>query len=103
YHYPGWYPASSPAGRVRGPRASAGGAVPPRGEVDATEPRRVGQARDPAALRDRLAVDLLDVAGEVDRRGAADVRPDGVRVDGRGSVLEVLDPLRVQAARDDDL
>ena len=36
-------------------------------QVDRLQPRRVGQARDPAALGDRLPVDLLDVAGEVDR------------------------------------
>src|SRR4249919_325538 len=72
-------------------------------EVDRFEPGRVGQARDAPPLGDRLTVDLLDVPGEVDRRGAADVRPDGVRVDRRAGVLEVPDALRVEAARDGDL
>ena len=57
-------------------------------------------------MRPRLAmaaVDLLDVAGEVDRRGAADVRADRVRVDRRAGVLEEADPLRGEPAGDDDL
>ena len=63
-------------------------------QVDRLQARRIGEPGDPAALGDRLAVDLLDVAGEVDRGGAADVRPDGVRVDRRAGLLEVADPVR---------
>ena len=75
--------AAARAGRRRGLRLAVGR------EVDRLEPRRFGQPGDPAALGDRPAVDLLDVAGEVDRRRAADVRPDGVRVDRRAGLLEV--------------
>src|SRR5204862_5375352 len=63
-------------------------ARPPLLELDSLEARRVGTARNATALRDRPAVDLLDVAGEVDRRGAADVRAHGVRVDRRAGLLE---------------
>src|SRR4051794_28821076 len=71
-------------------------------EVDGLEPRRVGQAGDPATLRDRLAVDLLDVAGEIDRGGPADVRADRVGVDRRPGFLEVADPLRGETPRHGD-
>ena len=77
-------------------------AVAPGRQVDRLEPRALGEAGDAAALGDRRAVDHLDVAGEVDRRGAADVRADRVGVDRRAAVLEVRDPLGVQAARHDD-
>src|SRR6185503_18841366 len=90
-------------GRLRLSRGSAGAALAPGGEVDRLEARAVGQAWDPAALGDRCPVDDLDVAGEVDGRGAADVRPDGVRVDPRSGLLEVGDPFRVEATRDHDL
>ena len=46
--------------------------VPPGGQVEPLS-RGSRSARDPAPLGDRRAVDLLDVAGEVDRRGARDV------------------------------
>src|SRR4051812_21661839 len=45
----------------------------PGGEFDPFQPWRVRGAGDPAALRDGPPVDLLDVAGEVDRGRAADV------------------------------
>ena len=58
-------------------------------------------------IRPRLAigpaVDLLDVAGEVDRRRAADVRADGVGIDRGAGILEVADAIRRQTARDGDL
>src|SRR5690242_20061283 len=101
---PRWWHGS----RIRSARRAVetgGSAAPvaPGRQVDRPQPGRLGDARDPAALGDRLAVDLLDVACEVDRRRAADVAADGVRVDRRRLLLEVGDPLGVQAARDDDL
>src|SRR3954471_24567479 len=89
------------AGARRG-RPDPGSAFAVGREVDGLEPRRVGQARDPATLRDRLAVDLLDVAREIDRRRPADVRADRVGVDRRPGFLEVADPLRGETARDGD-
>ncbi len=60
------------------PDVVPGSVLAPGGQVDGLEARRVRQARDAAALGDRAPIDLLDVAGEVDRRRAADVRPDRV-------------------------
>src|SRR2546421_12042166 len=81
----------------------AAGRLAPGGEFDPFQPGRVRGAGDPAGLGDGPAVDLLDVAGEVDRGGAADVRPHGERVDGRAGILEVADAVRVQPAGDHDL
>src|SRR3972149_11862298 len=53
------------------------GSVAPIRQVDPTQSRTVRATRDSAALGDRPAVDLLEVPGEIDRRRAADVRPDG--------------------------
>src|SRR5215212_753042 len=72
-------------------------------QIDPSEPGRLGPAGDPATLRNRPAVDLLDIAGEVDRRRAADVGTNGEGVNRSAGIVEVADPLGVQAARDDDL
>src|SRR4029453_1972737 len=90
-------------GRPRLSRGSAGAALAPGSEVNRLEARAVGQAGDPAAFGDRCPIDHLDVAGEVDRRRAADFRPDGVRVDPPPGLLEIGDPFRVEATRDHDL
>src|SRR5688572_31546472 len=88
----------SPA-RLGTGRADAGppSAVPVGRQVDRPQPRGVRDARDAAAFGDRASVDLLDVAGEVDRRGATDVGADGVRVDRRARLLEVPDAIRIEA------
>src|SRR5690242_20478176 len=78
-------------------------AVAPEAEIDRFEAGGLGDARDPAALGDRPAIDLLDVAREVDRRRAADVRADRVGIDRRALLPEVRDALRVQATGDHDL
>ena len=44
-----------------------------------------------------LAVDLLEVAREVDGRGAADVAADGEEVDRRAGILEVPDAVGREA------
>ena len=72
-------------------------------QVDPLQPRVLGSARDPAALGDRAAVDLLQVAGEIDRGGIGDGGPDRERVDRRLRSLEVGDPIEVKASRYDDL
>src|SRR5262245_47255231 len=94
--------ASVIAASNRATASPASGSAPVL-EADRPEARRVGATGDAAALRDRAAVDLLDVAREVDRRGAADVRADRVRVDWRARLLEDRHAVRVQPARDDDL
>src|SRR4029077_3649939 len=75
----------------------------PVGQVDRAKAGAGRAARDPAALGDRATVDLLDVAGEIDRRGATDVGADRVRVDLRLGLLALRDAVRRQAARHDDL
>ena len=76
---------------ARAVRSSDG--APPGGEVDPLQPGARRDPRDPAPLRDRLPVDLLDVAREVDGAGARDVAPDGEAVGRRALLLEVPDPV----------
>ena len=60
-----------------------------RRQVHGLQPGRIGQPGIRPRLAIGCAVDLLDVAGEVDRRRAADVRADRVRIDRRAGLLEV--------------
>src|SRR5258706_7125004 len=93
------------AHRTRGSRrqASAASGGAPVLQADSLEAGAVRAAWNAAALRDRATVDLLDVAGEVDRRGAADVRADRVGIDRRLGIAEEPNALRVEAAGQDDL
>src|SRR4051794_23271992 len=88
------------AAEARTEGRSAGRPVP---QVDALQPRARRDTRDPASLRDRLAVDLLQVAGEVDGRRAADEAAHRERVDRCARVLEGANPVGREAARNDDL
>src|SRR5258706_3700218 len=97
-----------PARRARrGAHVAATGSAASSGapvlEADSLEAGAVRAAWNAAALRDRATVDLLDVAGEVDRRGAADVRSDRVGIDRRLGIAEEPNALRVEAAGHDDL
>src|SRR5665811_1638603 len=74
----------------------------PGSQVHGLEPRAWRDARDPAPLRDRAAVDLLDVPREVDGTRPADVAPHGEVVSRGALLLEVSDAIRGEAARDDD-
>src|SRR3954453_19252810 len=91
---------TAPDPGARRGRPDPGSAFAVGREVDGLETRRGGQARDPATLRDRLAVDLLDVARENAPRPPAHGRADRVGVDRRPGFLEVADPLRGETARD---
>ena len=86
---PGWWHGRAKSVADRRPTWAA--AQPSRYAARSTGWSR-GESVRPG-IRPRLAigcaVDLLDVAGEVDRRGAADVRADRVRVDRRAGLLEV--------------
>src|SRR5258708_28908492 len=53
---------------------------------------------DAAALGHGLAVDLLDVSGEGERRRGADRHPDAIGMDGALGGLETADPLRIEPA-----
>src|SRR5687768_9750347 len=75
---------------------------PPCGEVERLQARAGGQPRDPAALGDRVAVDFLQIAREVDRLRAGDIGAYGEGVDRRAGVLEDANAIRVQSAADDD-
>src|SRR5687768_11849412 len=71
-------------------------------EVDSLQTGILGAARDAAALGDRATVDLLEVTGEVDGAGLADVASDGERVDRSAGVAKDTDALDVDPTRDDD-
>src|SRR5450756_2082173 len=70
----------------------------PGSQVDGLEPRAWRDARDPAPLRDRAAVDLLDVPREVDGTRPADVAPHGEVVSRGALLLEVSDAIRGTSA-----
>src|SRR4051812_10801601 len=60
-------------------------------ELEPVQPRTGCQPWDATPLRDRLAVDLLQVAREIDRLRARDIRTDGERVNRRCLFLEEAD------------
>src|SRR5687768_13912684 len=72
-------------------------------KVDSLQTGVLRAARDATALRDRATVDLLEVAGEVDGAGLADVAADGERVDRCAGVAKDTDAVDVDPAGDDDL
>src|SRR4029079_6047396 len=69
-------------------------------QVDTLEARVVHASGDAATLGNGSAVDLLQVAGEVNGAGVADGGADSEDVDRRTCLLEVADPLGVQAPGD---
>src|SRR5258706_16339844 len=74
----------------------------PLREGHGAQARAFGPAGDSAALGDRPSLDLLDVAGEIDRGRSADVRPHGERIDRGARLAKEPDSLRRQATRHDD-
>src|SRR4029077_7507986 len=71
--------------------------------LDDADEAGVGRdARDAATFCHRLSAALLYVRGEGDRGGGADRHADAIGMDRAFGGLELADPLRVQASRDED-